>query len=94
METKKERKTIVQGILFVVASAVLFGVNPSLQKLVLQEGVTPVALIGLNYFVVAVLSFGVCCAKRKILIYYILIEDKWVSCSPWGCSEWGAQVFF
>lgn len=67
METKKERKTIVQGILFVVASAVLFGVNPSLQKLVLQEGVTPVALIGLNYFVVAVLSFGVCCAKRKSL---------------------------
>lgn len=67
MTLKKDKKSAIQGVLYVIVSATLFGINPSLQKFVLQQGVTPMALIGVSYSVVAILSFGASFIKREDL---------------------------
>lgn len=67
MSFNKEKRAAIQGVLYVVVSAILFGINPSLQKIILLQGVTPMALIGISYSVVAVLSLGACRIRRENL---------------------------
>lgn len=58
---------MASGTLLVLASAILFGVNPSLQSLVLRDGISPAALVGLSYTVISLLAFAACTIQQKPL---------------------------
>ncbi len=57
------QKTV--GILFILAAAVLFGINGSLSRLLFDSGVTPVTLVEFRMIIGGLCLFGFLCVQQR-----------------------------
>ena len=57
------QKTI--GIIFILAAAMLFGVNGSLSRLLFDNGVTPVTLVEFRMVIGGLCLFGFLCIQQR-----------------------------